>query len=108
MEVQKVVLMRFPKGLTPQESEELLALCRSLKAIPGVRRVVVGQDVAEGTQGFSYCFLIRFISVEAYNNYAPHPAHIQLRDFVVEQPEHDVIGFNFPVQPGDEWLARAT
>ncbi|HEV8534591.1 MAG TPA: Dabb family protein [Candidatus Limnocylindria bacterium] len=104
MQVQKVVLMKFPKGLSSDEQEQLLNLCRSLKAIPGVRAVTIGQDQGEGTRGFAYCFLVRFDSEEAYVAYEPHPAHLLLRDFVVKQEEHDVIGFNFPVLSGNEWL----
>ena len=103
-QVQKVVLMRFPRGLSSGEEGRLLELCRSLNEIPGVKTVVVGQDRAEGTQGFAYCFLVRFDSEQAYLGYAPHPAHVRLRDFVVTQEEHDVIGFNFPVLPGNERL----
>jgi len=100
---QKVVLIKFTRGLTGDEERELLDLCRSLKAVPGVTTLVVGQDQEEGTQGFRYCFLIRFESEEAYKGYPAHPTHIRLRDFVVARDDQDVIGFNFPVLPGNEW-----
>ncbi len=52
---------------------------RVLGAIPGVRRVFIGEAVQEGA-GYRYVWLVRFCHPAVIDSYRDHPAHVVFAD----------------------------
>ena len=63
-------------GISEKEAAAMMAEGRqALGTIPGVREVVTGRAVKEGSQ-YRYCWLVRFAAPEVINSYREHPVHV--------------------------------
>ena len=52
-------------------------------AIPGLQEVVVGPNLSERDQGYTFGGCMLFTSRAAFYAYTPHPAHTALLDWLV-------------------------
>ncbi len=95
--VQHMVLVRFKSGVSQEKIDELFALLRELPSlIPGITHFSGGPySSPEGmNQGYTHGFLMTFDSVEARNNYLPHPEHERVKAAVIPFVEA-VVAFDY-------------
>lgn len=51
--------------------------------IPGLQEVVVGPNLSERDQGYTFAGCMQFTSRAAFYAYTPHPAHTSLLEWLV-------------------------
>ncbi len=74
--VEHLIIHNVIGGGSEKETAEMMAEGRqTLGTIPGVREVVTGRAVKEGSQ-YRYCWLVRFAAPEVIDSYREHPAHV--------------------------------
>ena len=83
--VQHVVLLKFPRVLTPEEERWMFGVVGKWPTeIPGFTRLRLGKDVGGRAGGYEYLLLTEFESAEAMEAYFPHPKHQEFASWVAE------------------------
>jgi len=78
--VEHIILI---KAIRPF-SEAEIAVCQTLKQIPGVLSVSCGPNYTARGQGYNYGIVVRFVSKMAEAAYQSHPVHVRIRDEVLK------------------------
>jgi hypothetical protein len=105
---QHVVLLRFPRELTPDEEAELRAIVASWPGeIGGFRALRFGRDLTGvRSRGYSHLLLCEFDSAEAHDRYQPHPAHQRFVERVRELGSES-LAFDYELDAVTDALRRA-
>lgn len=77
--LQHLVMLTLDESATPEQQAAIVEGLRALPGeIPGLERIDVRIDagLAEGNAGIF--FTMRFVDVESWRAYTPHPAHLAL------------------------------
>jgi heme-degrading monooxygenase HmoA len=94
--VQHVVLLRFPKELTPEQERFMRDQVGSWsKEIGGFTKLRLGRDATgKRSRGYQYLLFTEFESEEALSAYFPHPVHKVFSTWVSEH-ECEVLAFDY-------------
>lgn len=84
--VEHIVVMKSKPETTEEQKKDLVKRLQSLKdKIPGIITASAGINfVADEKRnlGFSAGLVVKFESREALNNYLPHPAHLEVVEYL--------------------------
>ncbi len=95
--IQHIVLLRFPRPLTPEEENDMREQVRGWpEAIGGFVRLRLGRDTSGRAHGFTHGLMIEFEGPEAEASYHPHPTHQAFARWVAERGG-EVLAFDYPV-----------
>ncbi len=97
--VQHMVLLKFKPDVTDEMIEDLFAeLAELQELVPGITYFAGGPYASdEGlNQGYTYGFLMTFASVDARDNYLPHPEHERVKQEILPHVD-SAIAFDFVV-----------
>ena len=86
-------------GADPEATADMMAEGRRvLGAIPGVRHVITGASVTEGS-AYRYCWLVRFAHPAVIDSYREHPDHKRFADARFRPVAADRISIDFQQTP---------
>lgn len=89
------VIVYNVNGADDQQVQTMMARGRErLSAIPGVRRVVTGWSITEGSK-FRFCWLVEFVHPKVIDSYRDHPAHVAFADELFRPIAGDRITIDF-------------
>jgi hypothetical protein len=97
--VQHLVLLKFKPDVAQRTIDSIFSELEELQdLIGGITYFAAGPYSShEGrNQGFTHAFIMTFASVEARDNYLPHPEHVRVRDTIIPNID-SVIAFDFEV-----------
>lgn len=95
--VDHIVLLKIKPGTSSGRLKAIEKQVRGLKhAIPGIISVTAGKNVSaeERSRGFSFGYVIRFISAAARDAYLVHPKHQEVAERILPLAE-DVLVFDY-------------
>jgi hypothetical protein len=75
--ITHVVLLKPKEDVSQAEIATALDHAQALQhAIPGLVSVQAGENLnSSNDQGYTHGFVMQFTDIQAFNGYAPHPAH---------------------------------
>ena len=77
MAVEHMVWIRFHDDISDERRQAHLDGLRGLaRHVPGIERVVVGENFTDRAQGFTHGLLVRLTDRQALATYQDHPAHV--------------------------------
>lgn len=98
--MQHVVMVKFPRSLTEDETGWIRALlARWPQEIGGIRSQHWGFDVSGRSRGYQWALVMEFESEVAEAHYHPHPLHQEFASWVARQGG-EVLAFDFPLPDG--------
>ena len=89
-----IALFKWKEGTSPGVIDGLLKNIQSLKASPGIKDILVGENYHKEAKGFTHGVVVLAEDQEALDNYRKHPQHKVIAE-KVEEIEEDGIGFDF-------------
>jgi Stress responsive A/B Barrel Domain len=98
-----LVLLRFPPQTAQTTVAEIFEAIDDMREkIPGIVDIDAGTyDSPEGlNQGFTHAFVVTFADVDFRDAYFDHPAHLPVKQLIVDALEGDldrVLAFDFKV-----------
>ncbi|MBD2180501.1 Dabb family protein [Aerosakkonema funiforme] len=98
-QVQHMVLFKFKPEVPSEKIDDIFTKLSELKnLVPGITYFAGGPySSSEGlNQGFTHGFLMTFDSVEARDNYLPHPLHENIKAEIIPCID-DLLTFDFVV-----------
>lgn len=91
MSVQSVVITWLKEPGNLEHIARLTAACENLRQIPGVREVRLGPRASLGRNGpdesFDFGTIVTFESLQAAQDYGPHPMHLQAAQLTLQLAE---------------------
>ncbi len=99
--VRHLLLLTFRRGVTPEQIQasfdQFRALTKKISGITGFEHGV--HDSPEGkNRGFTHACLLTFESIQARDNYLPHPDHLEFGRLYLGPIVQEILVFDYAVK----------
>ncbi|MGX9134222.1 Dabb family protein [Rummeliibacillus sp. JY-2-4R] len=96
--IEHIVLTKFSPSTTVEQKQELIRKTYLLKEkIPGIVDIQQGFNFSSRSKGFDIGLTVRFQDRASLENYLPHPAHQEIKDYLNEIGIEDSIIVDFEI-----------
>lgn len=96
MALEHMVWIKFKPGVPPERRRQHLDGLRSLtKTVPGIRHLVVGENITDRAMGYTHGLLVQVDDEAGLKAYLEHPEHLKVARPLREDAETlamDIVG----------------